>query len=551
MSNYYPVPMHMHSIFESSASMEGHFYNAQKLGIKHMYITDHDTKMCNRKYQVDNFDFSLGTLRVDEDLSDPAFPRWYNFDVINQDENTSICIKDGALNMEAASDSKKWTTVSATFFSSQKRHERALLQKVFLNLGMLVSPQDDDMRVIIDVTLSQRPPEMEKGHIVYVFGNTDGLDSVYNAVKPLKNTGDFEKYRLNLLRDAKKVGGGDNVLCEINFSVCARNNKSAKLLLNHLSIECKLTADKARKAQQKLANKMCKKYGVTPFVINEITGAGHHKVCFSTKVPVIDYAKLDHNVSDEYAREHVKRYNGIFSRNHPFDPPPFEENPADNEEIINKSVAAVVDDFIKNKAWGATLLEVGFTSGRGGFPLKAYLDVWDALSKNGIFISGYGDSDSHNCTRNCFEDNNFVGYIFAKKPCEKAFVNSMRSGNLYTGDPVYMQKIGVSFKSSNGQTMGQVTTSENPGNAVLTLTNVPSGCRVIWTVNGQDIKEVCCAKDFSDSISIPTTDKVNFVRAALYKDERCIMLTNPLYQTTDKDVVITIPKERMFSQIGQ
>ena len=36
MKNYYPVALYIHSIWERNASMEGHFYNTQKLGIQHM-----------------------------------------------------------------------------------------------------------------------------------------------------------------------------------------------------------------------------------------------------------------------------------------------------------------------------------------------------------------------------------------------------------------------------------------------------------------------------------------------------------------------------------
>ena len=54
---YWPVHLHMHSVWERQASMEGHFYNAQKLGIEHMYITDHDSRMGPKKDHVSYFDF--------------------------------------------------------------------------------------------------------------------------------------------------------------------------------------------------------------------------------------------------------------------------------------------------------------------------------------------------------------------------------------------------------------------------------------------------------------------------------------------------------------
>ena len=58
MKSYFPITLHIHSVWERQASMEGHFYNAKKLGIHHMYITDHDTCMGPRANKVDYFDFS-------------------------------------------------------------------------------------------------------------------------------------------------------------------------------------------------------------------------------------------------------------------------------------------------------------------------------------------------------------------------------------------------------------------------------------------------------------------------------------------------------------
>ncbi len=546
MKRYHPITLHIHSAWERQASMEGHFYNAQKLGIKHMYITDHDIRMGPRENQIDHFDFNKGVLRVEEPSPDPRRPKWYGFTTTQEDPGTSIAVKDGALVMEAVSNSKDWTTISTVFDTSQKRHEYALLANVFLHLNMLVSEPDDDVRVIVDVKLSQRPPEFLNGHILYVFGNTEGLDSPYATIKPMKNAGEFVRYALPLLQDAEKVGGGDNVLNTISFTVSARNGKTARLLVNHFSITWDIEFEEGRKAQQKLADTLGKKYGVTPYVTTEITGAGRHKICFSTKVPIINYKELAYKVTDEEAMEHVRRYGGIYSRNHPFDTIKdkifFKEDPA----VIEKLIQEIIDSFISNRAWGAKMVEVGYPIGHAGLPMETYLRLWDALSKAGIFISGYGDSDNHANDVHWFDGSNFVGYIFAEEPSEDAFIHSMCAGNLYTGDPVYMQKIGVSFSSTEGQIMGQVSESEHPGEAILELSNVPEGCRVIWTVNGENIKECSCKGNFTDKVAIPTANKVNFVRAALYKDERCIMLTNPLYQTTDKDVISNIPKERKF-----
>lgn len=66
-----------------------------------------------------------------------------------------------------------------------------------LHLGMQVSECNQDMRVIIDVKLSQRPPEFQNAHIYYVFGNAEGLESSYITIKSMDKHSGFSKFDFN------------------------------------------------------------------------------------------------------------------------------------------------------------------------------------------------------------------------------------------------------------------------------------------------------------------------------------------------------------------
>ena len=57
---FYPQHMHIHSIFEPSASMEGHIRHARDLGMKHIWFTDHDIRMGRKSWELDGFDFEEG-----------------------------------------------------------------------------------------------------------------------------------------------------------------------------------------------------------------------------------------------------------------------------------------------------------------------------------------------------------------------------------------------------------------------------------------------------------------------------------------------------------
>ena len=562
MKSYFPITLHIHSVWERQASMEGHFYNAKKLGIHHMYITDHDTCMGPRANKVDYFDFSKGVLKVVEPSKDPLRPRWHGFTIVQQDEGTSVLMKDNALHLKATSDAlnkEEWSTINLLFDTSQKRHEIALLANAMLHLGLRITENtkyNNDVRVIIDVKLSQRPPEFENAHIYYVFGNTEGLESPYITVKAMNNyvsdfsekSKSYKRFAFSLLKDAAAVGGGDNTLNTVSFVVAARKGQSVKFAVDHMSFTRELEFEEGRKEQQRVADEIGKKYEVTPFVTTEITGAGRHKICFSTKVPIINYQALGYKVSDEEAMEHVRSYGGIYSRNHPFEHIKYKSTMGESPEVINEAKQEAVQEFIEKRGWGATMLEVGFPIGKSGFLLDDYLCLWDKLSSEGIFISGYGASDSHANSRGWYDENNFVGYIAAENPCEEEFIYGMKAGNLYTGDPVYLQNIEFAFVSDQGQMMGQVTVSANPGTAILTLHNLPEDCKVVWTANGQTVKTEICTKDYQGTLCIPMNKKVNFVRAALYKGDRCILLTNPLFHTNDAEVIKHISVERKFEE---
>ena len=533
MGEYYGVPMHMHSCWERNASMEGHMFQLKKLGLKYIYITDHDVRMGRRRYHIDHFDFSQGKLYIDET---PDGGRGHGFRDVTDGVSMTI---DGEMCLSVTSNSEEWSVASATFDTSQKRHEVALLAGLFLHLGMRMTEPDEDIRIVADVELSMRPPEFQHGHILYVFGNSEGLADTYHVVKPM--TSSEGRYTLDLLKDAETVGGGDNVFKTVTFSVASRNGKSAKLFVNHLSITWNLSFDEGRKEQQKLANVLGEKYGVTPFVVSEISDAGRHKNCFSTKVPILDYEKLGFDVTEEYAINHVLSHGGIFAINHPFEhfKRLMRENPERKEECYQK----VVEEYLENRGLGATLMEIGFPMGRSGFTFKDHQSLWDTLTMDGILLTAYGDSDTHG-KMGFFEGNNFVGYIYAENPGETEFAHSMKAGNMYTGDPVYLQGMKISFQDVDASPMGSVIHTDKPVQVNLSIDGIQEEMELVWTVNGKDLESEKVRGSYHGTMEIPAEEKVNFARASLYHEGRCIMMTNPIHTTCDSKFFESIADER-------
>ena len=151
---YYPMHMHLHSIYEPGASMESHMYNAHLFGMEYIRFTDHDTR-CGSKNKINSFDFSRGEVAYENE-------RGYNvaFEPVG---DAKLEINGTALT--ATGDGRFGTTL----VTSGNRHTRAMPSNVTVTLGLQFK-NSANSRIIVDILLSQRPPEHKYAHIYYVIG---------------------------------------------------------------------------------------------------------------------------------------------------------------------------------------------------------------------------------------------------------------------------------------------------------------------------------------------------------------------------------------------
>lgn len=572
---YYAVPLHIHSCFEMFASMRGHMYQASRLGIEYMWITDHDFLMGNSENWIDGFSFAekklewseapeitdkkmkdmfelfmpYGTVLNEEQYKSSYELIYHNlrnvkgFRVKENQENCNISADDGVLHITAkSSGSSEWERSTVEFYSSGARtqytYRCAMLSGLTFKFPLEFDCLDNDIRVSFCGKMSQQYPTFEHTGIKYIAGSREGLENEEYTKIFLDHDGEI---LLNISDDAEKYvkGGLDNSMFDFWIDIEVRNGKTADIKIGDIEIKRKYENDDVVNRQRELAKAIGKEYGVTPIVTNEITAAGQHKISFSTKVPVIDYndGPKDH----DYAVAWVKKHGGIFSLNHPFfDWMRVDVKPCDKPVIIEK----YAQHYIENKCWGATMMEVGFPMGRDHFDLAEYLLFWDKLSAAGQFITGYGDSDNHNNKSNWFDGNNFCAFIYAENPGEEGFIESMKSGNLYSGDPAQFRGE-VSFETEDKKVMGKVIeTEEDEKTVYIDIKNAPENVELVWVIDGVRVSHTRFSKDASEKMRVPLTKDINFVRVELYNSEgRCIMLTNPIYFT--KKGKFEIPAERL------
>ena len=535
---YHPMQMHLHAGHEPFSSVEGHIANAAELGMQYVWITEHDMRMGVRKYAVRAFDFSKGELMYQD-----APDRKCGWETVGEPE---IVFENSGMNIIAMSDKP----CGVSFFTTGKRHAVSLIADVTLTVGL--RHINTNGKVSVEILLSQHPRRDENGKLVhestklvYVLG-----DSSEGEI-PLKDDGSGI-YKLHISQDAEKYapGGLDNAF--LTARIICENGASCRF--DRFEIDFKNSFQPVLDGQRRVAAELGKKYGVNPFVAFEISEAGVHKNCFSTKVPIIDYREKGYNVTGYEAILHVEKHGGIFSYNHPFE---YCKKLMLSDEEKEQCICDKAEEFINTNVNGASLIEIGFTEGRAGFSLAQHLKLWDMLSLSGVFITGYGDSDSHNNSLGWFSGNNFAGWIAADASLEfpvpeEEFVKSMKAGRLYTGDPVYI-KAPINF-TSDGLPMGAIIPVEEEDNLPRKMNFMAEAVEDNWTmrvvVDGKTAYEEALKKGAVDySFEVTPERPVSFARVELYNaDGRCIMLTNPIYLVKKNMLSRELPKERIYAK---
>ncbi|MBE7020978.1 MAG: hypothetical protein E7411_06070 [Ruminococcaceae bacterium] len=529
---YYPMHMHLHAACDYGSSMALDMYNASLLGMKYIWFTDHDTRMVRRENEVKGFSFDTSDLMKEDGK------RFEGFKVIDEKTDYIINPEEKTLTLNCEGEGDNWETSGVFFASSGTRHTCSLATELTLSVDIKDYVIDSDTRIIFGVKLSQRPPEMANAYMLYVVGEAEDLSGLpHTQIIPSEiKKGQFVMKVSEDVSDEPSIGGKDNAFDTLYIILQSRNGKKASLKVGDFSISRVYYGEELRKRLNTASQKAGEYYGVTPFVSFEISGAGEHKNCFSTKVPVIDYYEYDYNVSEKEAIDHTLKYDGIFALNHPFETKPFKGKGNLPEEEKIKMFQDLYEEFYKNDTYGASLIEVGYPEGRN-FPFEYYTFLWDALSLSGHFLAGYGCNDCHRNNKGWFDGNNFAAYIGVDSSLEHPvsvdeFISAMKERRMYTADPVKI-KGEIKFETASGEQMGSILNKKEEIINFYAENTLP-GWEFRLINNGVEAyREKIKGNTYSHTSCLKSSDKpVDFQRAELYdEDGRCILLTNPIYLT--------------------
>ncbi|MBQ2740804.1 MAG: CehA/McbA family metallohydrolase [Clostridia bacterium] len=532
---FYPMHLHLHCSHEPTASLSSHMSNAAALGIRHFWTTEHDIRMGRRPKDVSEFSFPEKELFVQlENGAKAGFKE--------EDGNTgTYAFEDGLEGITLRIRADENESESLLFHSKGKRHSAPLFARLCVDLDAdMIASAERGARITVSFILSAQPPSYTQAELCYVYGELPTQQENMQFLPfPKKENG---VYRFPLTKDASdEIGGVDNALCNIRLTV----ENGGEMVFRSLVFHRELNFQEVRAEQIKLAKRLGEKWGVVPFVGFEISAAGNHKNCYSTKVPVIDYREYDFQVSNEQAIAHVKKYGGIFSWNHPFTAA---LKTGSGEETHEEMFDRVAQTLLENRVYGASLMEVGFPFGRDGFAAKEYLRLWDYLSAGGVFITGVGDSDNHHAVAEGWtEMNNFctvVGLYDDEEPSEQDLVRGLSRGSVWGGNPV---KIRDFTFTANGAPQGSIFCGESV-EVAFSAKDIRCGGYALCVVNGQPIQRVEISSGaVSGVFTLHNTQKYNFARVEIYDEEGVLIaFSNPIYLVDDKrDVPLeTIQSDR-------
>ena len=226
--SYYPMHMHLHAACDHGASMAMHMYNAQMLGMRYIWFTDHDTRTGLKKHPVTGFSFDTPELCKEESTGG-----YYGFRSVSDAVSYTIDPQNKQLTLRFVSENgDAWQGSGIFFASSGTRHTAPLAAGVKLDFTPTA-----DSRLIVDITLSQRPPECEKAHLLYVLGSTEGLEGPHTQIISLENR--EGKVILPISEDVSedsRIGGRDNAFDTVTVRLEARKGAVAEAILGDFQI---------------------------------------------------------------------------------------------------------------------------------------------------------------------------------------------------------------------------------------------------------------------------------------------------------------------------
>lgn len=496
------MAMHVHASFsegikstgaDSSASMARQLDQASRAGVEVIWWTEHDTRMTayNFRQQV-HFDsltelennrpwtwlpvtsgaLSSGSGGIVSSPSSPLDPK-----------------PGGALRVRALSAGTQ--TASYGYLADTSKADldiRTSLAGQSIRVEVFPQSVSADAYLELEIQTSTRPATAGRREGMYVlsyrFGGpgipgtrkADGLTGIVNVdVSP----NSWNSVTLHPAADISAIwpdiDGRDASLYSITLSAVSLGTPAAGCF-DYLRFIRRLNAGQQSLAvQAELMAVYASQYPlVQQFQAVELTKLPNHLNWFGPQITLPDYDHFDRRgnvLARQVATAHAA--GGLASYNHPFGAGSTLVSERE-QEALRRSMAT---RLISQRCYDADLIEAGYRQ-RGGVNLDRHVLLWDALSRNGVFLTGTGVNDNH-AGAWADEKNGFVTWAWATDRTMSSLLHALAAGQVYFGDPFRFSGQ-LDLVVDGACPMGSVSVSTAPSRALtLTATGVPSGGQVL------------------------------------------------------------------------
>ncbi len=549
------LAMHLHGSFsEGSSTMTGHTLEGAEQGVDVMWWTDHDiTYYPDRLTEDTGFDFEEGTLarRIAGWPSDQTLSMEWGVD-----ENlftTYVSRVVGAARRSGnygwrlrgyAQGSEDWLNLSYIHSSTNSMvHAKPAMGE--LQFGFSFRPTyrvSPDAELWVTVELSAGlDGELNRIHFYHSAHFYEGNEDEHNHYQRLEGgRGAWTSVTANisdLTREFFPELGDDQRARFCSVQIRAKGTAIAAYDLDDFWWSQDTVGDELREIQRAFLDGLG--LGPSHLVGQEISrfSSIQHLNAFGSAAPFLPYAEnQEMTLSDGVSLLHD--YSALVSYNHMFGV----GNDLFDDEKRAAQVVSVIDKLLSSQVYGCDLLEVGYRQRGGG--LSDFMEVWDALSQEGIFITGISGNDQHAQTDWDTMSNNLVTWVETASEVEEDLLWSLGRGAAWFGDPTLFPEghVRASLKSLTSRaTQGQVVVGETiPQDLRFEADPLTAGWQLRVVENGVPTleQEILSDGPFSFDFTIDPASG-NTVRIEVVNDSGPILYTNPLYflESTEEAIV--------------
>jgi hypothetical protein len=445
------MAMHIHASFsEGVGSMQAHLAEAERVGVDVIWWTEHDHRMVARGYvsdvHFDGFSESTNGVNLTWQLSSSGMAAPSPRIAIVKKPSSPGDPGASAMRVSAMSSGADGGTRTAT---AKPKNSTLTTSIDGTTITLDVRPIDVGVDAWFDIVIetSYRPATAGRpagqyrlryrvggGRPIGTVVETDPLDGLI-VIGP--EVGRWTTITLDPVSDFDAlwpdIDFRDAALTAFAFASTSRNMTLSSTAVDGLHFNrVRKTPRAVLAVQRELMDHYTPLY---PTVVQrqgvELSESTPHINWFGTPDiwPASDPA--NHDVALAISKVHAA--GGVASYNHPFGT---SGGPLSTTQRSARR-RTMASTMVTERAFGADIVEVGYTGGRAGMSQGDYIALWDVMSRNLVFATGTGVTDDHSGRDWTGQQWRHVTGVWAASTDLSDLQVALRAGRAWFYDPAY------------------------------------------------------------------------------------------------------------------